>query len=212
MSKYLKAYICSYENARPNLGTRFYVQFNPAELSIEEAIGMTEEDAGAGLPQYFLQNGGIGWQRPADSAAARKRKNCLTLSVTLFFNTLNDLYQESYEDVRKYIRKLYPYTNKNTENKTTMKQIYFFWGSVAVAGVLTRLHVQYTMFAPDGTPVRAQAELSIEGDYVGEEGASSGETQASEEIGGLAADRAAGAAVSSAGWRAQAVKTANPRL
>lgn len=212
MSKYLKAYICSYENERPNLGTRFYVQFNPAELSIEEAVGMTEETAGAGPPQYFLQNGGIGWQRPADCAAARKRRERLTLSVTLFFNTLNDLYQEAYEDVRKYIRRLYPYTNKNTENKTAMKQIYFFWGSVAVAGVLTRLHVQYTMFAPDGTPVRAQAELSIEGDYVGEEGTPSAQTQASEEISGLAAGRAAGAIVSSAEWRTQAAKNANPRL
>lgn len=181
LAQYSKAYICTYENGRPNLGTRFYVQFNPAELSIDEAIGMEEEDSPMGRfgQQFFA--GGIGWQYPAAQTMQQKHQDRMTLSATLFFNTLNDFYQTSYEDVREYIQKLYPYTNKGASSKSERKQIYFFWGSIAVAGLLKRLHVQYTMFAPDGKPVRAQAEISIAGDYVGEKSTSPPATSASGE-------------------------------
>lgn len=186
MAQYLKAYICSYEDERPNLGTRFYVQFNPAELSVDEAVGT--EDGEDGIERFgkLFYAGALGWQYPARQTLPRRQKNRLTLSATLFFNTLNDLYQDSYEDVRDYIRKLYPYTNKTTGGQGGLKQIYFFWGSIAVAGVLTRLHVQYTMFAPDGKPVRAQAEIRIEGDYVGEACGRASATSAAGEITGLA--------------------------
>ena len=57
-----------------------------------------------------------------------------------------------------------------TASKTyKAQQIYFFWGTIAVAGMLKQMSVNYTMFAPDGTPVRAQVNITIEGVYVGEE-------------------------------------------
>ncbi len=186
MAQYLKAYICSYEDERPNLGTRFYVQFNPAELSIEEAVG-AQEGREDGIKRFgkLLFAGEIGWQYPAELTMPRGQGKHLTLSATLFFNTLNDLYQDSYEDVRDYIRKLYPYTNQTAESQGRLKQIYFFWGSIAVAGVLTKLSVQYTMFAPDGKPVRAQAQIAITGDYVGEARGGMPKTAAAGEIAGL---------------------------
>lgn len=212
VAEYQKAYICSYEGNRPNLATRFYVQFNPAELSVEEAIGMTDEEDGGNTLERLLREGGIGWQRPTDSTASRKQKNRLTLSATLFFNTLTDLCQNPAEDVRKYIRQLYPYTNKAIEDKQAMKQIYFFWGSIAVAGILTRLHVQYTMFAPDGRPVRAQAEISIAGDYVGDASVSSAETKASGEATGLAGGDTIKMLADGTHWRLQVKVKGNPRL
>ena len=127
-----------------------------------------------------------------------------TLSVTLFFNTLNDLYQDSYGDVREEIRRLYPYTNTNT-NKA--KQLYFFWGSVAVAGNLTCMSVTYTMFAPDGTTVRAQVSITIEGFYVGEETAQGGGPGGKKEVPGTRVDSGAGA-----DWRNNYRGGGNPRL
>lgn len=161
-----KACICPFENGRAQLDNRFYVQFNPSELTVEEAIGISRGWEGYGEGQPYYANGtGIGWQRPVNSPSGRNR---LTLSVPLFFNTFTSFNQDSYQDVREYICQLYPYTNKSRENNS-LTQICFLWGSIAVAGMLSRMSVHYTMFAPDGKPVRATVQLSVTGDYVGEE-------------------------------------------
>ena len=44
MAVYQKAYICPFRNGRPELGKKFFVQFNPTELSIEEAIGVEDQN------------------------------------------------------------------------------------------------------------------------------------------------------------------------
>ncbi len=207
-----KAYICPYRDGRPVLGKRFYVQFNPSELSIDEAIGVSETDENATNKdlEKSSKNGTVGWQRPLDDTMARKRKGMLTLSTTLFFNTLNDLYQNTYEDVRKYVSRLYPYTNKKVDNTCVIEQIYFFWGSIAVAGTLERMQVNYVMFAPDGKPVRAQVGISIVGDYIGDEsydfmsGEVTGREAAGDEAGIMAEDPSR--------WREHHKSKKNPRL
>lgn len=171
MAVYQKAYICPFRNGRPDLGKRFYVQFNPTELSVQEAIGaadLEEEETSAELKRLMLGRK-IGIQRPLEDSGEWKKKKQLTLSVSLFFNTLEKLNQDSYEDVRKLVGQLYPYTNRAMDGSRNVEQIYFFWGSIAVAGLLTGMSVRYTMFAPDGKPVRAQADISIRGDYVGDQ-------------------------------------------
>ena len=170
MAVYQKAYICPFRNGRPELGKKFFVQFNPTELSIEEAIGV--EDQNQEEPDQekkkLLRGSRIGIQRPLDASGAWKKRNQMTLSVSLFFNTLEKMNQDSYEDVRKYVGLLYPYTNKTADSSRNVEQIYFFWGSIAVAGLLTGMSVRYTVFAPDGKPVRAQVDISIRGEYVGD--------------------------------------------
>lgn len=170
LSVYQKAYICPYRNGRPELGKRFYVQFNPSELSVKEAIGVSDvEDNGAEEKKRLLNGLKVGYQRPAASSALRRKKGKTSLSVSLFFNTLERLNQDFYEDVRKYVGQLYPYRNNAPEDSRSIEQIYFFWGSIAVAGILTGMDVHYTMFAPNGKPVRAQVEISITGEYVGDQ-------------------------------------------
>ena len=66
------------------------------------------------------------------------------------------------------------------------------------------------MFAPDGKPVRAQAEISIVGDYVGEESGKTPKTASSGEITGLAGGDTVTAA-DIVNWR-QAGIVGNPRL
>ncbi|MCM1539760.1 MAG: hypothetical protein NC121_00685 [Blautia sp.] len=188
MPEYQKAFIGTYKDGHMELKDGFYVPFNPAEISIEEAIGLSDVSQVDGMWRAdWMQTGRVmGMQYPMYDSMLGRKKGMTTLSTTLFFNTLNDLYQTSYEDVRDDIRKLYPYTNttekytktittstyKITQKQTkayTAQQIYFFWGTIAVAGTLTRMSVNYTLFAPDGKPVRAQVGISIEGFYVGEE-------------------------------------------
>lgn len=177
MATLQKAYICPYRKGKPIYEQKFTVQFNPAELSIEEAIGGVDNSMGR-LEQEVkkLLNGSkVGLYHPPESTSAGEKKSSLTLSVTLFFNTLENLYQSAYEDVREKIKPLYLYTNRNVEELDEIEQIYFFWGSIGVAGTLNRMHVNYTMFAPDGKPVRAQVELSIVGDYYGDDFSGSGQ-------------------------------------
>lgn len=168
---YQKAYLCPFRNGRPDLGKRFYVQFNPGELSIQEAIGTTdeEEDDMSQKLKRLLNGNKVGIQQPLETSGEWKKKSQLTLSVSLFFNTLEKLNQDSYEDVRKYVGQLYPYRNKARDKSGSVEQIYFFWGSIAVAGILTAMNVTYTVFAPDGKPVRAQVGITIRGDYVGDQ-------------------------------------------
>ncbi len=171
MAVYQKAYICPFRNGRPELGKKFYVQFNPTELSIEEAIGATdrEQEDQEQEKKKLLRGSRIGIQHPLKASGAWNKKTQMTLSVSLFFNTLEKMNQDTYEDVRKYVGQLYPYRNRSTDNSRNVEQIYFFWGSIAVAGLLTSMSVRYTVFAPDGKPVRAQADISIRGDYVGDQ-------------------------------------------
>lgn len=171
MAVYQKAYICPFRNGRPDLGKKFYVQFNPTELSVKEAIGVSdlEEEEAAEELKKLMRGRKIGIQRPLENSGEWKKKKQLTLSVSLFFNTLEKLDQDSYEDVRKLVGQLYPYTNRTMDSSRSVEQIYFFWGSIAVAGLLTDMSVRYTVFAPDGKPVRAQVDISIRGDYVGDQ-------------------------------------------
>lgn len=173
MAEYQKAIIGSYKGGHLEKDG-FFVPFNPAEISVEEAIGTlnVSEIGGADRMDWMQKGRTMGMQYPEGNSMLSHKKGMTILSTTLFFNTLYDLYQTSYEDVRKDIRKLYPYTNTVEKNKNIVhaaQQIYFLWGSLAVAGTLSRMSVNYTMFSPDGKPVRAQVSISIEGFYVGEE-------------------------------------------
>ncbi len=225
MAELQKAYIGPYVNGHLELDGGFEVPFNPAEISIEEAIGISEISRVSGREKLaWMQMGRLmGMQYPLADSVGGQSGDLTRLSVTLFFNTLTDLYQTSYRDVREDIRQLYRYTNTtekyagssvSSRGRTTVtrskthpaEQIYFFWGTIAVAGMLKQMSVNYTMFAPDGKPVRAQVSICIEGFYVGEEihlenGATlkTGGTVDSELSGGLSQ------------WRQQYSGSPNPR-
>ncbi len=213
MASYQKAYICPYRNGRPELESKFYVPFNPSEITVDEAIGVQdmEEDWGNGKGDG-KKGAGFLYQNPLGASSAGRRKRHLTLSATLFFNTLTDLGQDSYEDVRQYISRLYPYTNKNAPENGKAEEIYFFWGSLAVAGTLNRMEVKYTVFAPDGRPVRATVGITIVGDYVGEKTGGSTKTASQGKMTGLSEDGALPAMDDPSQWRTAFEGTGNPRL
>lgn len=197
MADFQKAFICPFKNNVPVTEERFYVQFNPAEISIEEAIGISgfeEENAAAAFGAWRPD-----FQKPVDDSFYRKKKDELTFSATLFFNTLESLGQTDCADVRTYVRQLYRYANKSVKADSQAEQICFSWGSIVVAGMLTRLSVRYTLFAPNGKPVRAEADISITGDYCGEQHASKISVKKAEDK-------------SMADWRGTFIGKGNPRL
>lgn len=174
MASYQKAYIYPCKGDSPSFSNGMAVQFNPSEITIEEAIGSNSVENNGETGSILKRTKGreIGRQWP-DASSKKGERNELTLSVTLFFNTLESINRESYQDVRDYIRPLYPYSNRITsENKgknRKIEKICFQWGSIVIVGILTQLSVHYTMFAPDGKPVRAEVAISVKGDYHGEQ-------------------------------------------
>lgn len=147
-----KAKICGCNaQGKPQNLSPFYVPFNPNELSITEPC-----------ISFYKK------QQEVTKNTDSEMKN-VQLSVTLFFNTFTTLSQQKYEDVRNYIRKLYPFTNQGIDGKENLHKICFKWGSICIVGLMTKLDVKYILFAPSGVPIRAEASLSIVGDYYGEE-------------------------------------------
>lgn len=174
MAAYQKAYISPCVDGRPSDSQRIAVQFNPSEIDIVEAVGSNTSRGRQDLCALLKQFGGheIGRQWPESSTTKQQDSSEVTLSTKLFFNTLEDINQDSYEDVRNYVRQLYAFTNKITEENRgknhTIEKICFGWGSIVIVGILTSMSVHYTMFAPTGNPVRAEVSITIVGDYYGE--------------------------------------------
>jgi Contractile injection system tube protein/LysM domain len=119
--------------------------FNPKEYSISKTSSWQKKQNSTAIPN--LQYGG-----------GEPRK----LSLDLFF----DATDEADGDVRTITEKLFALLEANDKYKKEKKKrppsVQFRWGgSWTFPAVIDSLSVQYVLFRPDGTPVRATAKLSL---------------------------------------------------
>ncbi len=122
-------------------------QFNPTEYGFEKQIGYKEDDkGGANVPKSTFTGG-----KP------------ITLTLKLFFDTL-----DSGEDVRKkYMNKLWnlalvtPGKKDSKTRKGRPPVVEFQWGGVTFKAVVTQISTNFTMFDPDGIPVRGTCDLQL---------------------------------------------------
>lgn len=119
--------------------------FNPKEYSIAKASQWTKKQNASAIPN--LQYGG------GDS-----RK----LSVDLFFDATDAVDG----DVRGITEKLFALLEANKQYKQEKKKrpptVEFHWGRTwTFPAVIENLTVGYSLFRPDGTPIRASAKLSL---------------------------------------------------
>ncbi len=138
-----------------------YVQFNPNSLEYSYAGGQPGSgQPGGTAPGAGLQNGWpFGYfrqQSPLDTRTGAR------LSMRLFFNTYT--HETSYTDVREKLKPLRAFVCKTGDARTVGKKVVFAWGSLGFKGYLDSFSVTYQMFASDGTPVQAEASVSMEGD------------------------------------------------
>lgn len=143
-----------------------YVQFNPNSLEYSYAGG-TQQSGGQGTgrdggaaPGAGMQNGWpFGYfrqQSPLDTRTGAR------LSMRLFFSTYTD--ETAYTDVREKLKPLRAFLCKTGDSRIVGKKVIFAWGSLGFKGYLDSFSVTYQMFASDGTPVQAEASVSMEGD------------------------------------------------
>ena len=85
MPELKKAFIGSYVNGHMELEGRFYVPFNPTEISIEEAIGVVDVSGvdGREKQRRMKQGSGVGIQHHVRGSSLRRGSGMTTLSVTL---------------------------------------------------------------------------------------------------------------------------------
>lgn len=138
------------ESGVPESDAAITVMFNPNELSIKEYCG----------------------RKTGQRNSKRKQQENVVLSLSLFFNTYDSMWQQSYEDVRNQTHKFHKYQNQDINKNSSYKEICFNWGSICIIGILSSFSLKYTMFTADGIPVRAEASLEISGYYYGKDSAS----------------------------------------
>jgi hypothetical protein len=142
----------------------FFVQFNPNEITIAESACRFSEKR----TDNPKKNNAASQRTPAKAQAdVFDESKGITFSTKLFFNTYSSVDNEC-RDVRALISKFDRFLNRNAKSARDkgLVRILFAWGSMQVFGLLTSMSVSYMMFSSKGLPVRAEAAITITGDYV----------------------------------------------
>jgi hypothetical protein len=84
-----------------------------------------------------------------------------TMNVKLYFDTYQD--GPSAESVDKYVSALFKLmeVEEGDQDPPAPPFVEFKWGTLTFKARLTNLSVSYTLFMPDGTPVRATATVTL---------------------------------------------------
>jgi len=129
------------------------VQFNPE--SLEYSYGKKNPSR--------QKKGKSQWGQRHQQQSPLDPWNSSTLSMRLFFNGYTN--ESTYVDVREMIKDLRMFLCKTEkEQEVNNRRIQFAWGTFAFEGYLDALQVTYQMFGADGTPVRAEASVTISGE------------------------------------------------
>lgn len=134
-------------------------------------------------PQEYTISRSVDWGNKSNDTSDAGNKifnggNPATLQLDLFFDTYGtkngDMGRQSddkVEDVRNLTHKLWELTEispgtshkKSGIKKETPRQVLFQWGkSWHFKAVVKKLDQQFTLFMPDGMPVRAKVKLTLE--------------------------------------------------
>lgn len=133
----------------PPLTGKIKCQFNPASLTISKSLNWSGEVS----PSFNSPNLKFGG---GDSA---------TYSLSLFF----DSYSENPpKDVREYTNKLLALSLRGAGYSmflvpySSPPSVKLVWGKITLfSAVVTQVSITFTMFDPNGTPIRAKADVSF---------------------------------------------------
>ena len=136
---YEKAKICIMDGE--SQGTEIEVLFNPSEYSLETANNYDETKT-------------PGLQEPITQFLAGLAGR---LTMDLYFDTYTD---GGGSDVTEKTDKIGDLMGVDTHGPPKVE---FRWGWMAFCGVVEKLTQRFTMFLPDGTPVRAKLTVTFKG-------------------------------------------------
>ena len=121
--------------------------FNPTEYSFSKSNSWGSTDRpGRNMPKLAFTSGGA-----------------VQVSLELLFDT----YEKGTDVREEYTKKIYKMTlvneSETDKEKRRPPRVTFSWGEVIIPkAVITSFSVSYTLFLPDGKPVRAKVSLSLQ--------------------------------------------------
>ena len=152
MTTLARAFFERLPNPGASSGTRLPVQFNPSELSFNKAAKLAEIPI-PGLDSPIIQF---------------LRGETETLTVELFFDSTEDGTGVGAEPVTKQTDKFYDLVKIDPDTHAP-PVLLFSWGGTSFPGsdrsafrcVCQSIRQQYTMFSPDGAPLRARLTVEL---------------------------------------------------
>ncbi|MEZ4318041.1 MAG: LysM peptidoglycan-binding domain-containing protein [Myxococcota bacterium] len=138
-----KAY---FENA-DRRGQKFFVQFNPKELKLEDTASWKSSDE-QGKPQPLL---------------TYEKGEAAALTMDLIFDTTDQggaSIQPRIDALRAFLNTSIPVQNAGGQSKRP-PYIDFHWKSFSFQGVCEKVAASILMFKADGTPVRAKVTVTL---------------------------------------------------
>lgn len=139
-----------------------YCQFNPAEFTITKSVqwSSAKGELGEGCKKKATPMRNAPIQEYAGGEAAH-------FGLDLIFDTTQET-SSNEKDVRKYTNALLQLTmmnagtKKSSESPGAPPRVQFVWGSITLfIAVVEKITIQFTMFLPNGTPVRAKATVDF---------------------------------------------------
>jgi nucleoid-associated protein YgaU len=144
-----KAKLRWFTKVPPNLG-EIECQFNPAQLSITKSVTWTPSQK-------------ANWNSPPLEFAGGQAAE---YNLSLFFDTYSA--NGGPKDVREFTNKLLRLTLRGAGYSMFLVPyadppwVNFIWGKITLfTAVVENVTINYTMFAPDGTPIRAKADVKF---------------------------------------------------
>jgi hypothetical protein len=146
-----KAFLIRLNQAEKEVET-VEVMFNPKELTFSKANSWNQDDSPkANVPAVEFKSGGP-----------------TTLKLQLYFDTYKDSKNGKSDDVvKKYTSKICAMMEVDPQWKDTKTHkgrpptVRFRWGSITFDAVIENINQKFTLFQPDGTPVRAVLDVSF---------------------------------------------------
>jgi nucleoid-associated protein YgaU len=145
-----KAQLVVVSKEKPKDAEPIECMFNPTEYTLNQTTKVTWTPAPS-KPGGTAEYGGT---------------NPLRLSVKLFFDEYDKLSGDITPKITRLLSWTLPTEATTTDNKPTSPLIGFVWGNKQLAqfcGYLTSVDVTYKLFSKDGTPLRADVTISLEG-------------------------------------------------
>ncbi len=128
-------------------GTEVEVQFNPESLRLT------------------LRNQVEGGESRARQVRQHVGRSSTELSFDLVFDTADEIRDDgTARDVRErtaMVERFLVPKKEDGEEKPSPPMVRFHWGDLILIGVITNLSVDFELFSPDGTPLRAKTSVSI---------------------------------------------------
>jgi nucleoid-associated protein YgaU len=141
------------------------------KASLVEADGSTELKFRFNPKEYSIQKSAT-WSRPTNKSAKSSTKpefggvQPQSVSMELFFDDWENPDADLLDDVKTLLGWLKPTEESINKKKPQPQILKLQWGSnhslSEFKGFLKSVSVKYTMFKPDGKPVRATANIALE--------------------------------------------------